>query len=80
MVPPTKLNAPALFFDAELRQKLDELVVGRAFKGADWVVLAEVSLPPGEPTTELVATLRASGYEGKIAIDTSEAADCDRCR
>lgn len=70
----TKLNAPGTVFDAELRQKLDELVVERS-KGADWVVLAG-SLPPGlEPTyySELVASLRASGYEGKIAIDTSEA-------
>ena len=70
----TKLNAPGTVFDAELRQKLDELVVERS-KGADWVVLAG-SLPPGlEPTyySELVAALRASGYEGKIAIDTSEA-------
>ena len=44
-------------------------------KGADWVVLAG-SLPPGlEPTyySKLVAALRASGYEGKIAVDTSEA-------
>ena len=70
----TKLNAPGTVFDAELRQKLDALVVERS-KGADWVVLAG-SLPPGlEPTyySELVAALRASGYEGKIAIDTSEA-------
>ena len=44
-------------------------------KGAEWVVLAG-SLPPGlEPTyySELVTTLRASGYAGNIAIDTSEA-------
>ena len=70
----TKLNAPGTVFDAELRQKLDALVVERS-KGADWVVLAG-SLPPGlEPTyySELVAALRACGYEGKIAIDTSEA-------
>ncbi len=48
----------------------------RVPKGADWVVLAG-SLPPGlEPTyySRLVAALRASGYEGKIAIDTSEKA------
>ena len=54
--------------------KLNALVVERS-KGAEWVVLAG-SLPPGlEPTyySELVAALRASGYEGKIAIDTSEA-------
>ena len=45
----TKLNAPGTVFDAELRQKLDELVVERS-KGANWVVLAG-SLPPGlEPT------------------------------
>ena len=69
----TKLNAPGTVFDAELRQKLDELVVERS-KGADWVVLAG-SLPPGlEPTyySELVAALRASGYEGKIASDNWE--------
>ena len=45
----TKLNAPGTHFDAQLREKLDALVVERS-KGADWVVLAG-SLPPGlEPT------------------------------
>ena len=45
----TKLNAPGTHFDAQLREKLDALVVERS-KGAEWVVLAG-SLPPGlEPT------------------------------
>ena len=70
----TKLNAPGTHFDAQLRERLDALVIERS-KGAEWVVLAG-SLPPGlEPTyySELVAALRASGYAGNIAIDTSEA-------
>lgn len=70
----TKLNAPGPHFDAQLRERLDALVIERS-KGAEWVVLAG-SLPPGlDPTyySELVAALRASGYAGNIAIDTSEA-------
>lgn len=70
----TKLNAPGPHFDAQLRERLDALVIERS-QGAEWVVLAG-SLPPGlEPTyySELVAALRASGYAGNIAIDTSEA-------
>lgn len=70
----TKLNAPGTHFDAQLRERLDALVIERS-KGAEWVVLAG-SLPPGlEPTyySELVTALRASGYAGNIAIDTSEA-------
>lgn len=70
----TKLNAPGTHFDAQLRERLGALVIERS-KGAEWVVLAG-SLPPGlEPTyySELVAALRASGYAGNIAIDTSEA-------
>lgn len=70
----TKLNAPGTHFDVQLRERLDALVIERS-KGAEWVVLAG-SLPPGlEPTyySELVAALRASGYAGNIAIDTSEA-------
>ena len=70
----TKLNAPGTHFDAQLRERLDALVI-ECSKGAEWVVLAG-SLPPGlEPTyySELVAALRASGYAGNIAIDTSEA-------
>jgi len=64
----TKLNAPGTVFDAELRQKLDELVVERS-KGADWVVLAG-SLPPGlEPThySELVAARPAPGARALTA-------------
>lgn len=70
----TKLNAPGTHFDVQLRERLDALVIERSH-GAEWVVLAG-SLPPGlEPTyySELVAALRASGYAGNIAIDTSEA-------
>ena len=70
----TKLNAPGTHFDVQLRERLDALAIERS-KGAEWVVLAG-SLPPGlEPTyySELVAALRASGYAGNIAIDTSEA-------
>lgn len=70
----TKLNAPGTHFDVQLRERLDALVIERS-QGAEWVVLAG-SLPPGlEPTyySELVTALRASGYAGNIAIDTSEA-------
>lgn len=70
----TKLNAPGTHFDVQLRERLDALAIERS-KGAEWVILAG-SLPPGlEPTyySELVAALRASGYAGNIAIDTSEA-------
>ena len=67
----TKLNAPGTEFTPKLRDALDTLVIAQS----DWVVLAG-SLPGGLEATyyaELCAKLRASGYEGKIAVDTSEA-------
>lgn len=70
----TKLNAPGTEFTPELRDALDTLVIAQS-ENADWVVLAG-SLPGGLEATyyaELCAKLRASGYEGKIAVDTSEA-------
>ena len=54
----TKLNAPGTEFTPELRDALDALVIAQS-ENADWVVLA--------------GSLPASGYEGKIAVDTSEA-------
>ena len=66
----TKLNAPGTEFTPELRDALDALVIAQS-ENADWVVLAG-SLPGGLDAT-YYAELRASGYDGKIAVDTSEA-------
>ncbi|MDO5749804.1 MAG: 1-phosphofructokinase family hexose kinase [Rothia sp. (in: high G+C Gram-positive bacteria)] len=71
----TKLNAPGTRFDQPLREALDALVIERALAtNAHWVILAG-SLPAGLPSSyyaELIAALRAAGFEGKIALDTSE--------